>query len=74
MTDLKQLKADMDAARAFYAAALDRSRSDYDWHASAEALVAYKDAAYVADAACIAALDARDAYYKALEAQENSND
>lgn len=76
MTDktLKELKAERDAARAFYAAALDRSRSDYDWHASAEALVAYKDAAYVADAAWIAVTKAEDAYEEARKAQEKTDD
>jgi hypothetical protein len=61
-----QLKADMDSARAFYAAALDRSRYDYDWHGSA--------AAAAADAAWIAVTKAEDAYEEALEAQEKTNE
>jgi hypothetical protein len=68
MTDktLAQLKADMDSARAFYAAALDRSRYDYDWHGSA--------AAAAADAAKDDALKAKRAYHDAREAQENYYD
>ena len=72
MTDktLEQLKAEWDAAEAVFEASWDALEAARD---AAEA--AHADAAYDAFNACLnVANKAKCAYFKALDAQENSND